>query len=379
MQRKPERFRKQLTESEEKYKLILDNANDLITIINEDLVHEYINEKAYHELLGYKNNDIIGNSPLTHLHPDDRKIAGKLLREIFKDGEAKYEMRLIHKDGQHLWFEHKGKTFIDTDGKRKVLIISRDITERKKAENLILEENRKLMEISQIKSELVMKASHELKTPLSSIYGASQYLLKDCSEQFDAKALGFIEMICRSSQKLHQLIKNLLDASRVESGKLKLNLQSQNLVELVNDCCEDLKYWADKREIKFIIDLPDELIIKIDRIRIEQVFNNLLSNAIKYTPPKGIININLCPKSQYVDISISDTGIGLINKEKQLLFQKFGKIQRNLENFHLEDEGSGLGLYISKEIVEIHNGKILVESKGRDKGATFIVRLPRSK
>ena len=379
MQRKPERKEEQLIKSEEKCKLILDNANDLITIINENLLYEYINEKAYLELLGYSNKDLIGNSPLNCLHPDDRVIATKLLNDAFKYGEAKNEMRFSHINGHYLWFENKGRNFIDTDGKSKVVVISRDITERKNVENLILEENKKLMEISQIKSELVIKASHEFKTPLSSIYSASQFLLNEFKEKYDLKALRFIEMIYRNCLKLRQLIENLLDVSQVESGKMKMSLHDENIVEILNDCYNDLKFWADKRNLIVVIDLPNHLEVKIDKIKIGQVFINLLSNAIKYTPPKGIININLNVKNQWVEISFRDTGIGLTSKEKEILFQKFGKHSRKLENVSLESEGSGLGLYISKEIVELHNGKIIVESKGRNKGTTFIVRLPRPK
>ncbi len=500
----PEEFKqneKRVKESEEKYKLILDNANDLITIINENFEHEYINEKAYIDLLGYKKEEIIGKTPLTPLHPDDTKLTLKTLREGFKYGEGRNEMRIRHKDGHYIWLEHKGKTFIDVDGKRKAIIISRDITERKKieqekkeseeiyrlisenandlisifnenlqfeyinkkpfsnilgykydeligkkgidfvhpddrekllksfidsnkkfegpiearvkhkrghyvttetngktfidkdnkqkflvisrditerkrTERIIIEENKKLLELSQIKSELIMRASHEFKTPLSSVYAASQILLNNFKDQIGEKALEFLEMIYRGSQRLIQLIENLLDVSRLESSKLSLRLQKENLVDIINECCNDLKYWADKREIDINIKLPKEIIIKIDKIRIEQVIINLLSNAIKFTPPKGNIYINLKVHDQWVDLSIRDTGIGLTKKERSLLFQKFGKIKRDSKG--LDVEGSGLGLYISKEIVELHNGRILVESSGRDNGSTFTIRIPKS-
>ncbi len=374
---KPKRNEKKLKESEEKFKLILDNANDLITIINENFEHEYINEKAYLGLLGYTKDDIIGQTPLTPLHPDDSKIAIKTLRDGFKYGEGKNEMRVRHKDGHYLWFEHKGKTFVDTDGKKKAIIISRDITERKKAENFILEENKKLLELSKVKSELIMRVSHELKTPLSSIYAASQILLKNFKDEFGEKALEFIEMIYRGGQKLKQLIENLLDVSRVESGKLDLDLQNENLVEIINSSVSDLEYWADKKSINVIVKLPEEIVLEIDRIKIEQVIINLLSNAIKFTPPKGNISIRSNVSDQWVEISIKDTGIGLTKKEKGILFQKFGKIQRESNEIDVEIEGSGLGLYISKEVVELHNGKIYVESKGRNKGSTFTIKLPK--
>lgn len=503
MPNKYKRNEKQLRESEEKYKLILENANDLITIINENLEHEYINEKAYFDLLGYSKEDIIGKTPLTPLHPDDVKKALKTLRDGFKFGEARNEMRVRHKDGHYLWLENKGKTFIDIDGKKKAILISRDITERKtaeqklkesetkyrlisenandlililkqnldieyvndrpllkltgysidevigkralnfihlddakkalnifyeafdkeghgtiearikhkkghfvyveingslfhnekgeprallitrditerkKAENVKIEEYKKLEELSQIKSESIMKASHELKTPLTSVYVASQFLLKNFKEQLGEEVLNFIEIIYRGSQKLRQLIENMLDASRLESDELRLNLRDENLVEILNGCISDLKDWADKRKVNVKADLPNQFILEVDRIRIEQLIINILSNAIKFTPPNGNVIIELNDSEKYVEISIRDTGIGLTKKEKEKLFQKFGKIERVGKQLDIETEGTGLGLYISKEIVELHKGKILVKSPGRNKGSTFLIRLPK--
>ncbi|MCK4778584.1 MAG: ATP-binding protein, partial [Candidatus Lokiarchaeota archaeon] len=142
-------------------------------------------------------------------------------------------------------------------------------------------------------------------------------------------------------------------------------------------CISDLKHWADKRKVNVKADLPNQFILEVDRIRIEQLINNILSNAIKYTPPNGNIIIELNDSEKYVEISIRDTGIGLTKKEKEKLFQKFGKIERVGNQLDIETEGTGLGLYISKEIVELHKGKILVKSPGRNKGSTFLIRLPK--
>jgi signal transduction histidine kinase len=223
-----------------------------------------------------------------------------------------------------------------------------------------------------------MQASHEFKTPLSSIYAASQILLNNYKEQFEDKPLEFIEMIYRGSQKLRQLIENLLDMSRIEADRLNLSLKKENVVELIIDCCSELEYWADKKDININIELPEAIFLNVDKIKIEQVFTNILSNAIKFTPPNGNIYINMKDKDQWVEISIRDTGIGLTKKEKRCLFQKFGKIQRTSKDTEIDSEGSGLGLYISKEIIELHHGKIFVKSKGRNKGSLFTIGLQKS-
>ncbi|MFW9973221.1 MAG: PAS domain S-box protein [Candidatus Odinarchaeota archaeon] len=340
------RNRKRLKQSVEKCKLILENMNDLITIINENFEPEYINDKVFKDLLGYSKDEIIGKTSLTPLHPDDVMRAVKALKDGFKYGEGRNEMRVRHKDGHYIWMEHKGKVFIDVDGKKKALIISRDISEYKRAEKIIIEENEKLVELSQIKSDVIMMVSHEFKTPLSSVYAASQLLLNNFKDQIGSKPLEFIEIIYRGSQKIKQLIENLLDVSKLESGKLILSLKEENLTEIVNECVTDLKYWANKKNITVTIEIRQNIILKVDKIKIEQVVTNLLYNAIKYTPPNGYIYIDSNVNSQFVEISIKDTGIGLTSKEIALLFQKFGKIKRINEDFDIDTEGSGLGLYI---------------------------------
>lgn len=372
------RKEERLKQSEEKYKLILENANDLITIISENLEHEYINQQAYFNLLGYSKEDIIGKTPLIPIHPDDQKKALKTLKDGFKHGEGQNEMRVRHKKGHYIWMEHRGKTFVDTNGKRKAIIISRDITARKKAESFMHEENKKLMEINHFTSELIMRTSHELKVPLSSIFAATQLLLSLTKDQIGKEALEFVDVIQRGGQRLKYLIENLLDLSRVESGKLKLNKQKENVIEILKDCISDISYWADSRSINIRENFPSELYLSIDRSKFEQIFVNLLSNAIKYTPFKGKIYINLTEDAEWIDISIKDTGIGLTKTEQKLLFQKFGNIERSGKGYDIEMVGLGLGLFISQELIELHNGKIIVESQGRNKGATFTIKLPKT-
>ncbi|MFX0003311.1 MAG: PAS domain S-box protein [Candidatus Hodarchaeota archaeon] len=368
---------KKLKESEEKYRLISENANELILIVSETLKIEYVNKKPLLKLTGYSIDEVLGKRALIFIHLDDAEKTFKEFKEAFeKQGHGTVEARVKHKDGHYIYAEINGSLFHNEKGEPKALLITRDITERKKAENIIIEDYKKLTELSQTKSELIMQASHEFKTPLSSIYAASQILLKNYKEQFEEKSIEFIEMIYRGSQRLRQLIENLLDVSRIESDKLNLNLQEENIVEFVNDCYSDLKYWADKKNINISFKLPEEIILKVDKIRIQQVITNLLSNAIKFTPPKGNIYVSLNENDQWVNLSIRDTGVGLTKKEQDLLFQKFSKIKRVNKEFDIDIEGSGLGLYLSKNIVELHHGQIFMESEGRNKGSTFTIRLP---
>lgn len=379
MSKDVKRKEKFITESDEKLKLILESAYDLIIIVNIDLKVEYVNKKPLSNLAGYSVEEILGKRVLKFLHPKDREVNLEIFRKAFEEeGEATIEARLKHKDGNYIYVESNGKLFYDELGEPKALLITRDITDHKNFEKIITDENKKLEELNQIKSELIMQASHEFKTPLSSIYAASQFLLTHLKDQFSKKSSELIEIIYKESRKLKQLIENLLDLSRVESGKLTLELKKENLVEIIKDCCTDLKDWIDKKNLKITCELPSEVIIKVDKVRIEQVIINLISNAIKYTPKRGNIYISLEEKEGWLELSIKDTGVGLTKNEKELLFQKFGKIERLNNGLDIDLEGSGLGLYISKEIIELHHGKIFVRSFGRNKGSTFIIRLQKS-
>lgn len=369
---------RKLIESSTKYKLISENASDLILVTSENLIIEYVNKKPLHKLGGYSVDDVLGKRALNFIHIDDAKNALiKIFNAFNREGHGTIEARIKHKDGHSVNVEIHGSLFHNEKGEPKALLITRDITDRKNAEKLILEENKKLLELSQIKSELITTTSHELKTPLNSIYAASQFLLSNLKEQIGEDALKFVEMIHRGGQKLKLLIENLLDTSNIESEKMRLHLKEENIVEITTDSIKDIKYWADERKIKIVVEHPNEMHVLLDRIKIEQVITNLLSNAIKFTLPKGEIRVTVYEEDLWVIISIRDNGIGLTKKEIKSLFKKFGKIECFGKGFDVESEGTGLGLYISKEIVELHSGEILVESKGRNRGSTFTIKLPK--
>jgi len=493
-----------LIESEEKYRFLSENTDDLIVVYNEDLSFSYTNEATHERILGYSMDELRTLSSRTSLiHEDDINQHGEAFQEGFRKGKFKHQLRIRHKDGHILWFETKGRTFIDKYGNTKLLAVSRDITDikgtelelieseekfrtiaeqslmgiiilqdgvykyfnkavaniigytvdeiqkweayefkkfifpddsefvmeqaRKKqlgepdvvihyqyrikkknglviwvdnysktinykgkpadfvmiidinekieAEQLIIEENKRLLELHELRKDIITRVSHELKTPMTSIYGAIQILTKLDLEEISEEAQKYVEIGHRGCLRLKELIDNLLDVSRLDAKKLELKLQKENLVEIIVDCVKDMKYLATNRQLKMILELPEEIYIDIDKLRFRQVLSNIILNAIKNTPKEGNIFITLDEKSDYTDIHIKDTGIGLTEKEKEKLFGKFGKIERYGMDLGVDIEGSGLGLYISKEIVDLHGGQILVESEGRNKGSTFTIRL----
>ncbi|MFX1339566.1 MAG: sensor histidine kinase, partial [Promethearchaeota archaeon] len=185
-----------------------------------------------------------------------------------------------------------------------------------------------------------------------------------------------IRNIYDESEKMAILLENFLNDTTNENGLNSLNLKKENITNIIENCIKNSKDLAKKRNLSLSINIPRYLIFKVDKVKFEVIIRNLLSNAIKNTPPNGKICIETQKYENYFDIIISDNGIGFTENEKKNIFKKFGKIKRDNKNFDIDTGGYGLGLYISKKIVQLHGGKIWVESKGRNKGSSFIIRIP---
>ncbi|MBD3197244.1 MAG: PAS domain S-box protein [Candidatus Lokiarchaeota archaeon] len=261
--------------------------------------------------------------------------------------------------------------------KDKVAIFIRDITNRKKAEDMIKEEVKKLKEIDQIRKDLISRVSHELKTPIMAISGASEYLLEKYGNTLNNEEHELVSMIINNEKRLEQLIGDLLDISRFDYNRIKLEKRQYNINKVIRLVSKEMEYLHKRRGIVLETNLSEEIILNIDRVRIEQVFINLISNAIKNTPPGGKILIKSFKTIDKLQIEIADTGVGLTSNEISKIFTKFGKIERYGDGLEFLDiSGSGLGLYISKKIIQMHDGKIWVESEGRHKGSKFLINLP---
>ncbi len=493
---------KKLKESEEKFQLITENVNDVISVFDKNLNLIYINE-AQQKISGFSREEVMGKKPMEFMYPDDIPRSIKLFQEALKNGEGFGEFRLRRKDGSYVWMEANAKIIMDNNGETKAVLISRDInarklmeekliqaekkyrhlfenspfsiilidlkgniidcnpaverlikyskeelinknfrdlsiihpkyspilekrfkraingeilpsidiqiykkdgnliwinyitslitigdinlmqiifydiTERRNAAKIILEELKKLKELEQIRKDLITRVSHELKTPLVSVWGATELLLSNYNDKFGKEELELIHTIERGGKRLRYLVNNLIDISRVKHKKLKLKKQSCNLPKIIKECVKDFNILIKERKIILNLKLPEILYLTIDRIRIEQLIANLLSNAIKNTPPNGKIQVILQEIEGWAKIFVYDTGIGLTKDEMEKIFTRFSKIERYGQGFeYLDMEGAGLGLYISKEIVNLHGGQIWVESSGRHNGSTFIVKLP---
>jgi len=375
LEQKVEERTNELIASEKNYRDLVNNILDVIFELNSDKKINYVSPQV-RDLFNYQPGEMINHKLSEFIHSEDIKSIKNNFNNTIKTGANSFiECRMSHKSGNYIQVSIKG-SLVKFQNDFKIIGVIRDNTEQKKAERMIKEQIEKMKEIDQIRNDFVRRTSHELKTPLISIYSSSQYLLNSYKEDLSEDVLGIIKVINRGGKRLKELTENLLEVYNIDSHRLELKSQNENITDIIKECTNDIMLLLKERDLFLKLDLNEDIIIHLDKTKIEQVILNLLSNAIKNTPPNGIIYINLQNHNDYIDIIIKDTGVGFTESEKDIIFKKFGKIERHGNGEDIITDGSGLGLFISKEIVKLHNGKIWVESEGRNKGSTFTVRLP---
>jgi len=237
-------------------------------------------------------------------------------------------------------------------------------------------QNITLNKINKLKTELFSRTSHELKTPLISVKGFTELLLTLYKSKLDPEIISILNEIKDGGKRLENIINLLLDSTKLEAGQLSLNLQDEDLIFLIKFCVKELQGLAKLRDQSISLNLHNKLETKFDKERIYEVISNLLVNAIKYTPPGGNITIESKINNNLYEISIKDNGIGFTEEEKSQIFQQFGKVERYGQGWDVAADGTGLGLYITKKLVELHGGSVWFESEGRNKGTRFHFTLP---
>jgi len=369
--------------SEEKYRLIFENANDLIKVLNNKFEYEDLNEKVHKQILGFSKKELLQESPLTLVHPDERKRSAILLGQILRKGKGSYQTRFKHKNGSYKWLEISAQNFVDNAGNKKIITIARDISDRKtneqklkESEEKLKEQNKELGRLNDLKNEFLRRASHELKTPLVAIKGNADLILNLNYENLKPEVVKMIDSIQRGCERIEDIIHKLIESSKLETSKIELVTSKGDISMLIKSCVDELQTLAKMKFLKIDMDLKNTKIIEYNKDQIREVISNLLHNAINYSYPGGEILIKLEADVEKINISIKDNGIGFIEDEKNTIFQKFGKINRTTQRFEVISEGSGLGLYISKKIIDLHGGEIWLESEGRNKGSTFYFSLP---
>jgi len=366
----------------------LSSITDFAYILDRDARFVYVN-KALLDLWGLKLEQAIGKDFFELKYPDE--LAGKLARQVREVFETKKvltdETPYTNPSGATGFYEYIFSPVLAADGTVEVIAGStRDVTERKRSEaqlRQIVAEREGLLSsersargeaerASRMKDEFLATLSHELRTPLNAILGWSQILASEKRSEADlADGLAAIERNARSQT---QIIEDLLDMSRIISGKVRFHVQRVDLAPLVRLAVDTLKPAADAKGIRFqtVLD-PEAGPVSGDPNRLQQIFWNLLSNSIKFTPRGGRVQVLLQRINSHIELNIIDTGEGIKPEFLPHVFDRFRQSDASTTRRH---GGLGLGLAIVKQLVELHGGSVCAKSSGEGQGATFTVSLP---
>jgi signal transduction histidine kinase len=254
------------------------------------------------------------------------------------------------------------------------------ILERERLDLLTKDElenvSKRLKQVDTMKSEFTNIAAHELKTPLVPMIGYTDMILKNPKNYgLNEKGLELIKIFARNSARLKNLVDDILDVSKLESGEMKFTMQKIVLVKTINEVITDLQPLAKEKNIALKVILSPKnkrQVIKADPKRLSQVISNLVKNAIKFTD-KGSITIKVVIKDNFLNLSVTDTGDGIAKEDLTKIFEKFYQAQQAATR---KTKGTGLGLAITKKIVEAHGGTIKAQSAGRGKGTTITLKIP---
>ena len=366
-----------LQESELKHSSMISNISDVIGIMAIDGIMKYKSPNI-EKYFGWKPEDLIGTNGWLTVHPDDlERLQAEFINLVMEDNSSTtVEYKYLCRDGSYKPIELTATNLVHNKAINGVLFNYHDISDRKRAEEQIIKSRDEANKANQAKSEFLSRMSHELRTPMNSILGFGQLLKMG---ELTPKQKKGVDYILSSGQHLLNLIDEVLDISRIESGKLSLMPEPVHLSSFIGEIMDSVLPLADSRELIITLEntLADELFILCDRKRLRQVLLNLINNAVKYNQPGGaiVISTEALPKDNdggsSFRISVTDTGPGIQPGDISKLFIPFQRI--GAEKTHTE--GAGLGLAIVKQLMEAMKGTVGVTSVVGE-GSTFWIDLP---
>jgi len=300
-------------------------------------------------------------------------MAAHLARVLERIEPAATDYRIIRADGVERWLTYGGQIREMPDGARMLGTVA-DITDRKRMESALREAKEAAESANQLKDQFLATLSHELRTPLNAILGYARMLQTDSiAPEKRPRAIDIIE---RNAAAQNQLIEDLLDISRITRGQVRLEPAPTSIDAVLGEAIEGVRPAADAKRIALDVNIdPAAGIISADATRLQQVFWNLLTNAVKFTSQGGRVTASVRRIGEdEVEVAMTDTGAGIPPDFLPFVFEPFRQADAKLARGH---GGLGLGLAISRQLVELHGGTIRASSDGEGHGATFVVRLPR--
>ena len=363
-------FIERLERSEDRYRLLVENQNDLVVSFDPQLKLTFVNHN-YCETVDRSREELLSGSFIPLVHEEDQPKVRESLQALFKPPyQTSHEERAYTRDGWR-WFHWLDQALVDKKGNvLEIIAVGRDITARKRTEQELIQARQAADAANQAKSAFLANMSHELRTPLNAIMGFAQILEHD--PQLGESQQQQVQQIYRSSQYLLTLINDVLDLSKVEAGRIELFPKEVVPAGFFQELGEMFRLHTEKKGIAFEYHLdktlPDS--IEIDPKRLRQITINLLSNAVKFTD-QGKVSLHAGFHGGHLDLRVKDTGPGIAPEDHAQIFQPFSQAGEK----HRRAQGTGLGLSITRKIVERMDGRIALDSR-LGEGSCFHVQIP---
>jgi len=358
---------------DEKLKQLIKNSFDMIVLLDSNGIQHFVSESS-EKILGYRSEELTNISVIEKMiHPEDQ---GNVIQEfqniLTKGGIGGAQYRHRHKNGGWVYLEAYGSNQINNPFINAVVLNVRDITERKNVEKRLLENETRLREMNATKDKFFSIIAHDLRSPFNTIVGFSDILAQQIHEKNYEELEKYITILQNSSQLALDLLVNLLEWSRVQTGRIEFNPEYLDLESLIKEVVKLFIEIARQKSINISLELSNNKPVFADKAMLGTILRNLISNGIKFTNSGGEIIISTIDNEDGLLVSVADNGVGIIKEDISKLF----RIEESYSTNGTQNEkGTGLGLLICKEFIEKHHGELWVESQ-EGKGSNFYFSIP---
>ena len=365
---------------EERYRLLAENANDLITR-HDDKGRVVFASLAAQQLLGEPSQKVLGEGLFEHVHVADRPAYLTALSRCQTNNEAIAVEFRVRRAGtgdtaRYAWAEMRCRPMLPAEGIERpgIVAITRDISDRKAQEAGLLRARDEAEGASRAKTQFLASMSHELRTPLNAIIGFSEILNRELFGTLgEGRYRDYARLIHESGEHLLNVVNDILDMSKIEAGKFMIVKEPFDVALLVNSCCDIMRHTAEQRSLSLKIDVsPNIPELAADKRACKQMLLNVISNAIKFTEPGGWVHVSARVVDNNVVLSVSDNGIGIADQDLPRLGNPFVQASSSYDRSH---EGAGLGLSVVKGLARLHSGTLELTST-LGKGTTATIVLP---